>query len=69
MAIGDNFNDVEMLGWAGHPVLMSNAPAELLEMAGGRGWRLTASNDQDGVARAVARALAGREEQPLAVSR
>ena len=29
MAIGDNWNDVEMLEWAGQGVLMGNAAAEL----------------------------------------
>ena len=35
MAIGDNHNDVEMLEFAGHPVIMGNACEELR----GRGWR------------------------------
>ena len=32
---------------------MANAPAELLTMAGERGWAITRSNDEDGVARAI----------------
>jgi hypothetical protein len=50
MAIGDNHNDVEMLEFAGHPVIMGNACAELRE----RGWSVTLGNDQCGVAAAVA---------------
>jgi len=49
MAIGDNFNDVEMLEFAGRPVLMGNSDPAL----GRDGWAVTASNDEDGVARAV----------------
>jgi len=49
MAIGDNHNDVEMLEFAGHPVIMGNACAELL----GRGWTVTLGNDACGVATAV----------------
>ncbi len=50
MAIGDNHNDVEMLEFAGHPVIMGNACAELRQ----RGWLMTRGNDQCGVAAAVA---------------
>src|SRR5271165_1708605 len=50
MAIGDNHNDVEMLEFAGHPVIMGNACEELR----GRGWNLTLGNDRCGVAAAVA---------------
>jgi Cof subfamily protein (haloacid dehalogenase superfamily) len=49
MAIGDNYNDLEMLEFAGHPVLMGNSTAGLARAD----WFVTASNDQDGVARAV----------------
>lgn len=49
MAVGDNHNDVEMLEFAGHPVIMGNACSELL----GRGWRVTRGNDACGVAAAV----------------
>jgi Cof subfamily protein (haloacid dehalogenase superfamily) len=53
MAVGDNHNDVEMLEFAGHPVIMGNACAELLA----RGWTVTRGNDACGVARAVELAL------------
>jgi len=53
MAIGDNYNDVEMLAFAGHPVIMGNASDELR----GRGWQVTLSNDQCGVAAALEQVL------------
>lgn len=53
MAIGDNFNDLEMLEYAGQPVVMANAAPGLIDIARGCGWQLTASNDDDGVARAI----------------
>lgn len=53
MAVGDNHNDVEMLEFAGHPVIMGNACDELR----GRGWRVTRGNDACGVAAAVEIAL------------
>jgi Cof subfamily protein (haloacid dehalogenase superfamily) len=49
MAVGDNHNDVEMLEFAGYPVIMGNACEELR----GRGWTVTLGNDQCGVAAAV----------------
>lgn len=49
MAIGDNFNDLEMLAFAGVPFIMGNASVELKS----RGWPITLTNEQDGVARAV----------------
>ena len=55
MALGDNHNDVEMLEFAGHPVIMGNACEELRA----RGWRITRGNDACGVAAAVELALAG----------
>jgi hypothetical protein len=53
MAIGDNFNDVEMLEFAGLPVLMGNACGELKQ----NGWLLTLGNDESGVAWAVDQVL------------
>jgi Cof subfamily protein (haloacid dehalogenase superfamily) len=49
MAIGDNFNDREMLEFAGVPVVMGNSVPELKRL----GWRETLSNDQNGVAAAI----------------
>lgn len=50
MAVGDNFNDLEMLLFAGIGVVMSNAPAALKEIAG---LHPTAANSEDGVALAI----------------
>lgn len=49
MAIGDNYNDLEMLAFAGLPVLMGNASKELKQ----NGWLVTLPNDQSGVAAAI----------------
>ena len=49
MAVGDNLNDLEMLEFAGTPVVMGNAIADLRD----RGWAATATNDEAGVASAV----------------
>ncbi|MFL6301164.1 MAG: Cof-type HAD-IIB family hydrolase [Terriglobales bacterium] len=49
MAIGDNYNDVEMLEFAGLPVVMGNASDELKQ----NGWHVTLGNDQSGVAAAL----------------
>jgi Cof subfamily protein (haloacid dehalogenase superfamily) len=51
LAVGDNHNDVEMLSFAGVPVVMGNGVPALKE----RGWHITASNDEDGVAAAIHR--------------
>lgn len=56
MAVGDNHNDVEMLEFAGHPVIMGNACEELRS----RGWTVTLSNDACGIAAAVELALDGK---------
>jgi Cof subfamily protein (haloacid dehalogenase superfamily) len=50
MAIGDNFNDLEMLLFAGTGVVMANAPQALRET---EGLFPTASNKDDGVALAI----------------
>ena len=53
MAIGDNYNDVEMLAFAGVPFIMGNAVEELRR----DGWNVTLPNDQNGVAAAVEQVL------------
>ena len=50
MVMGDNFNDLEMLEYAGTPVLMGNAAPELLENPK---YHQTTSNDESGVAHAI----------------
>lgn len=59
MAIGDNYNDVEMLVFAGNPVIMGNASSELR----GRGWMITGTHDEAGVAQAVEHALSGAQAE------
>jgi Cof subfamily protein (haloacid dehalogenase superfamily) len=49
MAIGDNYNDLEMLEFAGLPVVMGNAPDDLKQP----GWHVTTTNEESGVAQAV----------------
>jgi hydroxymethylpyrimidine pyrophosphatase-like HAD family hydrolase len=46
VAVGDNWNDLPMLAWAGVGVAMANSSAEMLEIAD----RVVASADDDGVA-------------------
>ena len=53
MAIGDNFNDLEMLAFAGAPFIMGNACEELKS----RGWPVTGCNDENGVAAAIEQVL------------
>jgi Cof subfamily protein (haloacid dehalogenase superfamily) len=52
MVCGDNFNDLEMLEFAGTPVVMGNAAPELQERAD---FYTTLSNDENGVALAIER--------------
>jgi Cof subfamily protein (haloacid dehalogenase superfamily) len=49
MAIGDNHNDLEMLSFAGVPVVMGNCVPELKTF----GWHETGTNDENGVALAI----------------
>jgi Cof subfamily protein (haloacid dehalogenase superfamily) len=49
MAVGDSYNDMDMLSWAGVGVAMANAPEEVKKVAD----FITASNDDDGVAQAL----------------
>ena len=51
MAIGDNWNDREMLEYAGLPIVMGNAIPELKTL----GWSVTGTNDDCGVAEAIYR--------------
>ena len=58
MAIGDNWNDVDMLEWAGQGVMMGNAALELRTMAKMRGWKQAPPNNEDGVAAVLEAAVA-----------
>lgn len=49
LAVGDNYNDLEMLAFAGIPVVMGNCVPELKAY----GWHETGSNDEGGVAAAI----------------
>lgn len=53
MAIGDNYNDIEMLDFAGTPVVMANASDEMKA----RGYGVTLSNDESGVAAVIEQVL------------
>jgi hydroxymethylpyrimidine pyrophosphatase-like HAD family hydrolase len=48
MAVGDNFNDRDMLAWAGTGIVMGNAAAEMK-----RGLPVTGTNDEAGLAQAI----------------
>jgi len=65
MAVGDNYNDIEMLAFAGHPFIMENASQELR----GRGWTETRSNAENGVAAAVEHVLRGTPIAPALAGR
>jgi hydroxymethylpyrimidine pyrophosphatase-like HAD family hydrolase len=55
MAIGDNFNDLEMLRYAEMGVAMGNAPPEVQSIAN---W-VTIDVEEDGVAIALQKFLLG----------
>jgi len=63
MAIGDNYNDIEMLAFAGHPFIMGNAAKDLRS----RGWKVTRSNAESGVAAAIEHMLNGTALEPVVV--
>ncbi len=56
MVMGDNFNDLEMLEFAGTSVVMGNASPELLER---EDFHQTLSNDENGVALAIEKFILG----------
>ena len=60
MAVGDNYNDLEMLLFAGTGVVMANAPLSLREIAG---LHPTASNSEDGVALAIEQFILNKSEE------
>ncbi len=53
MAVGDNLNDVEMLDFAGTAYVMGNAT----DIIKSRGYRVTGTNDEGGLATAIRGAL------------
>jgi hydroxymethylpyrimidine pyrophosphatase-like HAD family hydrolase len=58
MVMGDNFNDVEMLEFAGTPVVMGNASPDLL---GREEFYKTVTNNESGVAAAINRFILKQE--------
>ncbi|HTV83372.1 MAG TPA: HAD-IIB family hydrolase [Acidobacteriaceae bacterium] len=58
LAIGDNWNDLEMLEGAGQAVVMANGAPDLVREAQRRGWLIGATNDEDGVAQVLESVLA-----------
>ena len=58
MAVGDNLNDVEMLDFAGIAFVMGNAA----DVVKARGYQLTGTNDEGGLASAIA---FGRAHDPV----
>jgi hypothetical protein len=68
MAIGDNFNDLEMLGFAGTSVVMGNAEASLQNrLREIRSFHVTATNDEDGVADAIEKFILNHRSQESGV--
>jgi hypothetical protein len=64
VAIGDNWNDLEMLEFAGRPVVVANGAPDLVELARRRRWEIAPANDEDGVA-AVIEALLAAEHSDV----
>ncbi len=48
VALGDNYADSSMLEFAGYPIVMGNAPAEMRAQ-----WPVTGTNDENGVAQVI----------------
>lgn len=67
MAIGDNWNDVEMLEWAAQAFVMGNAAPELRALARTRGWKQAPPNDEDGVAVILERVVKTNERAAVRV--
>lgn len=53
IAIGDNYNDINMIEFAGLGIVMGNAPNQVKQYAD----YITSSNDEDGVAEAIKKYL------------
>ena len=65
MAVGDNFNDLEMLQYAGTSVLMGNSDISLRELLQEdvESCYITATNDEDGVAVAIEKFILNKNNQ------
>jgi Cof subfamily protein (haloacid dehalogenase superfamily) len=55
IAIGDNYNDINMIEFAGLGIAMGNAPEQVKQYADA----ITLSNDEDGVAEAIKKYILG----------
>ena len=64
MAVGDNFNDREMLAWAGTGIVMGNAVDEMKE-----GFAVTGTNDEAGLAQAIRLHITSRPRTEPAANR
>lgn len=64
MAVGDNFNDREMLEWAGVGIVMGNAVDAMKE-----GFEVTGTNDEAGLARAIGLHITSSSDTASAVTR
>ena len=64
LAIGDSYNDIAMLKWAGIGVAVANAP----QMVKAAADYVTASNDEDGVAEALEKWVLNPQADPAALT-
>ena len=60
LAVGNDYNDCDMLDWAGTSYVVSNAPAPLKQQ-----YSVTAANGEAGVSVCIAKWLGGREPSTL----
>ena len=58
VAIGDNWNDLEMLEFAGRAVVVANGAPDFVDLARRRHWEIAPANDDDGVAQIIENLLA-----------
>lgn len=58
VAVGNDYNDIDLLEWADLPFVVANAPADLRER-----FPCVASNDEGGFSEAVRRALAAAADR------
>ncbi len=65
-AIGDNFNDLDMLEFAGQPWVMANGAPELVTSAPERGWQIAPSNDDEGAAKVLESFVAAAQTKAAA---
>lgn len=59
LAMGDNWNDLEMLEFAGRAAVVASGAPDLVELARRRKWEIAPSNDEDGVAQVIEGLLTG----------